>query len=309
MKKSVCFIVNPNAGRGKLGKSWGLVSSLIKQEYPSAVFQFTDGSGHAVELTREALKKGFSQIISCGGDGTLNECLNGFIKNDQSLNPEASLGLLPLGRGSDFARFLKFPRKPSEAVTHLIQSGARRIDVGKITCRGFNGKNISRYFLNIGSVGIPGNVDNWANKAPSFLPPVLSYYYCTVRGILEYSFEKVRYKAGGHEGEVILLFMIIANGRYFGSGMDMAPQASIQDGLFNISILPQQPLLKMLTKLSTLYNGEYLKAPGAIAFKAPRIEIKPAKNAKPLFVEMDGDCIGTLPATFEVLPRAIFFRG
>ncbi len=127
------FVVNPNASRGKLCKSWDFLSDLISKKIQPFVFEFTKKPGDAVKITKRALEEGYSLIVSVGGDGTLNECVNGFMQAKEKAGvkkvSKAALGILPLGRGSDFCRMLNIPRKPQAAIHHLLQAKVRHVDV------------------------------------------------------------------------------------------------------------------------------------------------------------------------------------
>lgn len=304
-----CFIANPNAGRGRVMRDWPVVEASLGKYFKNFKVSFTRKKGEGSALTEQALEKGTRLIVAVGGDGTLNECLNGFVKEDRPINTEAALGLLPLGRGSDLARFFKIPHQSNQALSYLFHTKARPFDVGKVTYTDFRGGKKSRYFLNIASVGICAHVDNWVNKTPGFLGAKLSYFYSTLRSLLEYSPQKVSYSFGEERHDRKLLMMIVANGGYFGSGMHVAPHARIDDGLFNVSVVRAMGLGKMVTELSTLYSGDYLKSEEVHSFSTHRLQVKPASGSHPLMIEMDGDTVGKIPATFELLPGLIRFRG
>lgn len=308
-KIKVCFIANPHAGRGRLMRDWPAIEASLGKYFKNFKVCFTQKKGDGAHLTRQALEEGFGLVVAVGGDGTLNECLNGFIRDDQPIKPRSALGLLPLGRGSDLARFLKIPHQPAEALSYLFHAKARPFDVGKVTYTDFGGRKKSRYFINIAGAGICAHVDNWVNKTPGFWGARLSYLYSTLRSLLEYSPQRVFYSFGDQRHDQKLLMMIVANGGYFGSGMHVAPHARIDDGLFNVSVVRAMGIGKMITELSTLYSGDYLKSREVHSFSTHRIQVKPVSGSNPLMIEMDGDTVGKIPATFELLPRLIRFKG
>ncbi len=308
-KISTCFIANPHAGGGRLMRDWPLIEASLGKYFKNFKVCFTQKKGEGSLLTKKALEEGARLVVAVGGDGTLNECLNGFVEDDRPVNPRSQLGLLPLGRGSDLARFLKIPRPPNLALSCLVHSKVRFFDIGKVIYTDFRGQKSSRYFLNIASVGIPAHVDNWVNKTPGFLGGRLSYLYSTLRSLLEYSPQQVFYSFGDERHDQKLLMMIVANGGYFGSGMHVAPQARIDDGLFHVASVRAMGVGKMITELSTLYSGDYLKSTEVHSFSTYRLQVKPASGSRPVMIEMDGDTVGKIPATFEVLPGLIRFRG
>lgn len=304
------FVVNPAAGRGKSGKLWKEISVPLKKKLGASHFEFTQGADDPARLTREALLSGYSSVIAVGGDGTLNGCLNGFFENDQPINPKAHLGIFPMGRGSDFARSLGISRKTSLALEQFQKLKTREIDIGKVTCAEKvekKGKKQSHYFINMASVGIVGNVVNWANRAPAFLGADAGYFYSILRGILEFRPQVISYDMKGMKKEEKILMMIIANSRYFGAGIPIAPKAICDDGLFDVMVVRSMGLLSMFRHLPNLYSGNHLRMPQVELFRTRRIEISPAKKEGNLFVEADGDTMGELPATFEILPKAIRF--
>lgn len=306
--KKILFVVNPHAARGRLKKQWPLLADHLRARVKPFDVEITSGSEDATKITRKALEKGFQTIIAVGGDGTLNECLNGFVEDDKPLNPRAVLGTLPMGRGGDFARFLKISSNPESALFYVLGKKTIEADIGKVL---FDAKKASRkgknyrYFINIASIGIVGNIVNQVNMAPQFLNAHLSYLYSTLRGIWEYQPKTVTLIINGQKHKLKVLMITIANGRYFGSGMNVAPGSSMTDGLFNVALVPQMPLSRMILDLSKLYSGDYLKSPRVLSFKTHRLQVIPENVRETLLVEMDGDTVGRIPATFEVIPKAI----
>jgi len=308
--KETFFVVNPVAGRGKLKQLWNEIKDPIKKKLGKTHFEFTQGPEDASRLTREALFAGYSTIIAVGGDGTLNGCLNGFLEDDKPINPKASLGIFPMGRGSDFARSLGLSRKSAEALQQFQRLKIREIDIGKVTCVddiGKKGKKKNRYFINVASAGIVGNVVNWANRAPSFLGADGAYLYSIIRGILEFRPQVISYDCQGIKKEEKILMMIIANSRYFGAGIPIAPKAICDDGLFDVMVIRSMGLFSMFRHLPKLYSGNHLRMPQVELLRTRHIEIHPLRKEKNLFVEADGDTMGELPATFEILPKAVRF--
>lgn len=295
------------AGRGKLKHLWNEIKGPIKKKLGQTHFEWTQGPEDASRLTRQALFSGYSTVIAVGGDGTLNGCLNGFLEDDKPINPKASLGIFPMGRGSDFARSLGFSRKSSEALEQFQKLKIREIDIGKITCINVGGQKKSRYFINVASAGIVGNVVNWANRAPSFFGADAAYFYSIIRGMLEFRPQVISYVLKGIKKEEKILMMIIANSRYFGAGIPIAPKAICDDGLFDVMVVRSMGLFSMFRHLPKLYSGNHLRMPQVELLRTRQLEVRPIKKEGNLFVEADGDTLGKLPATFEILPKAVRF--
>lgn len=304
-------IVNPAAGHGKLARRWEALLPQLEKVFPHFDWQWTDQPGSAQALTRRALSDNFDLIIAAGGDGTLSECVNGFLKEDQPVNPKASMGLLPLGSGSDFARSLDIPRNFDEALAVLAQKKSRSIDVGKCVCHNVYGKKFTRYFINIANVGLVSEVVNFAHHAPPLLGPTGSYIYGALKGMNRYQSRPVRYSWRKDDGikkdECVLLNMIIANGMYFGSGMKAAPKAKLDDGTFDVLVGPRVKLWRFLKALPGFYRGTHAQNPHVKTFKTSFLEISTTEAVNKLPVEMDGDSQGFLPARFEILPARLNF--
>ncbi len=303
------FIVNPAAASGALKIAWDSLARGLKSKIQKFDFVFTEGAGDASKLTRKALKKGFEFVVAVGGDGTLSECVNGFFEEGVSLNPKAMLGILPFGRGSDFARHLGFSRLPEKAMLHLKGSNFKKVDVGYVALKSFSGQTSERYFINVANIGLVPHVVNWAHKAPKIIGAMGAYVYGALMGAVEYKSQDVEYIVNNQKkNQNRLLNMVIANGPYFGAGMKIAPGAKVDDGLFDVLVAGHMSLLKFARHFPALYSGKHIKLPNVSFVRADCIEINPQKGAKPLLVELDGDTVGTLPATFKILHRALRFK-
>lgn len=302
------FIVNPAAGRGSLGRNWPSIQEALSAALGPVAHRITRGPHDAENTVRQALREGFDLIVAVGGDGTLNDCLNGFIQNDRPINRHAALGVLPYGTGGDFARYFKIPRHPRNAAARFLNNQTSLIDVGKVTCRDASGKKIVRYFMNISTAGVVAHVDYWSNRSPWFLGPKGAYVYGSLRAMLEYKPVEVVYSANGTNRTITPLMIIVANGPYFGSGMKPAPKARPNDGLFDVVAVEKLSLLQTLNFFPRLYTGSHLKLSQVQSVRTRKVEIT-VKNKKGIIpVEADGDLIGSLPATFEIIPRAVRFK-
>ncbi len=303
------FIVNPQAARGLLGKQWGKIAKTLKQSFGHFEVALTGKAGDATRFARDAAKL-YSKplIVSVGGDGTLNECVNGLIADDALINKKSILGILPLGRGSDFARMLGVSRDPKQALLNLKSGEELLVDVGKAVYTNKTGKTQCRYFMNVASLGVSGTVVEYSNKAPKALSPKLSYLYSVFRGIVNYQSQAIEFNYPKSKKQENLLMMLVCNGRYFGSGMNIAPHAKLDDGKLDVTVIQEIGLLDMIRHLPKLYTGSFLSMPQVHTFKTPNIEITPLKKHQTCLVELDGDMVGTLPAKFEVLPRLLKIR-
>jgi YegS/Rv2252/BmrU family lipid kinase len=303
------FIVNPAAAQGALGEAWASLAKGLKGTIRNFDFGFTRAAGDATSMTQEALQKGYELIVAVGGDGTLNECLNGFFKKGLPINKKACLGILPFGRGSDTARGLGIARAPEKAMRHLSGDKYEKLDVGCVTYTNQKGNPEKKYFINIANVGLVPHVVNWSHKSPHIFGSMGAYVYGALRGALEFKTQSVSIKADDHEKLTVkLMNLVVANGIYFGAGMKIAPRAKFDDGLLDILVIKEMPLLKFLRHLPDLYTGNHIKLKNIGTLKTRKINITPTNPRQKLQVEVDGDAVGYLPATFEVLPQVLRFK-
>lgn len=302
------FVVNSAAGSGRINREWPALAELIRKKILQSHIEFTRGPQDATVLTSKLIREGFELIVAVGGDGTINECVNGFFENGKLINPQAALGVLPYGRGSDLARFLKIPKDAEAALDYLIGANFIRLDVGLGTFVAKSGEKASRYFINIANVGLVSCVVDSSHSTPKFLGSQISYLYGALLGALKYKAVPVVYSCDGKKKEIRLLNMILANGAYFGSGMKAAPHAKIDDGLLDVVVASKMPILTFLRRIPGLYSGNHLKIPEVDFFREKIVDVSPVNSKDKIPVEMDGDTVGYLPAQFKILPGALKFK-
>ena len=286
------FLINPASGNGATGKRWpdlrrraaelGLTGDEVLSEYP----------GHLAEAARDA---GDRLLVVVGGDGTMNEVVNGAAETD------AEIAVLPNGTGQDFGRTHAIPTGFDEAVRVALGGEARAIDIGRVTLAGE-----SRYFANVGSAGMSGSVARRANSMSKALGGKATFFYALTREFLAWQNTDVTVRLdAGEEQRGAMHDVIVAIGRWHGGGMHLAPDASQDDGLFDIVLIGDVNKLDFLTTAPKLYSGKYLSHPKVDHLRSATLEID---AAEPLPVEVDGEPIGTTPARFEVVPAALRVR-
>ncbi len=296
----ISFIVNPHSGGGKTGRDWPKIKDLAKRRLGQFDCHFTAGAQDATKIARRELENGAELIVCVGGDGTLNEVLNGFIENDRLVSEGARLGFLPNGTGCDFVRTAAIPTAADESIDLLLSPPARRIDVGKMTFQGQEGKETVRYFHNIASFGLGGEVDARVNASSKLLGPFISFFRATVLSILLYGKKKVLLKVDDHFcKEVPIWNVAVANGQYHGGGMWVAPEASLKDGLFQVVVIGDLSLPQVFWQLPKLYNGKINTIAQVKTITGRKIT---ASSEALVLLDMDGEQPGRLPASFEILP-------
>jgi len=296
------FVINPAAASGKMRGIIPAVRDAIAAEIGGEhAFCFSDAPGHAESLAREALSAGARRIISVGGDGTHHEVLNGFWRGDESVNPDAVFGILPFGTGNDLAKSLGMPH--GLAALKVIRGGKHtHADVARLDCAGLDGKALRRYFINTCHIGIGGVIADRANRLfKKFGKP--AFLLATLATIPGYRAGDLCVQVNGEEWRGETLELIIANGKWDGGGMRVAPHALLDDGLLEVyTIRPLSPLEAVLN-LHKVYRGELTSRPDLVRYaRAQKITIPGGGG---LLINVDGETAGRTPAEIILLPGAI----
>ena len=297
------FVVNPQAGNGETGRAWPRIRARARELLGGFEEHLTRGPGHATSLTRERLREGADRIIGVGGDGTLNEVINGFFDGERPLSREAVLGFLPNGTGCDFARTLPIPAGLDPALAAIGANFIQAIDLGRVRFQDHAGQTGFRYFHNIASAGLGGEVVDRVNRTSKACGPFLSFIWGTLKSLAVYEGKRVRLCLdGGEPEEVAILNLAVANGRYHGGGMLVAPDAVPDDGLFQVTVIGMMPLPLILWHLPKLYLGGIRKIRQVSLRTAVRVT---AASGQRVLLDVDGEQPGVLPAEWSILPGAL----
>jgi diacylglycerol kinase (ATP) len=249
--------------------------------------------GHLAQAAGEARD---SLLVVVGGDGTVNEVVNGVA------GTEAEIAILPAGTGEDFGATHGIPDRFDDAVRVVLAGDTRSIDVGRVEFAG--GGN--RFFANVGSAGMSGAVARRANAMTKVLGGRATFFYALTREFLAWQNTEVTVEIdGGVRREGPMHDVIVANGRFHGGGMKLAPDARQDDGLFDVVLIGDVDKLDFLTTAPKLYSGRYLSHPKVEPLRSATVVID---AAGPLPLEVDGEPIGTTPARFEIVPAALRLR-
>ena len=249
--------------------------------------------GHLAQAAAEAQG---SLLVVIGGDGTVNEVVNGIGGTG------AEIAVLPCGTGQDFGRTHGLPSRFDDAVRVALGAETRTIDLGRVECEG----GASRYFANVGSAGMSGSVARRANAMTKALGGRATFFYALTREFLAWQNTQVVVEAdGGVRREGLMHDVIVANGRYHGGGMKLAPDARQDDGAFDVVLIGDVTKPDFVTTAPKLYSGRYLAHPKVELLRSAAVTVD---AAEPLPLEVDGEPIGTTPARFEVVPAALRLR-
>jgi len=277
------FIINPVAGVGKALKVWKKIKEILERLKIKFEYVLTEYPGHATEIAKEAIKKGFKYIISVGGDGTTREIAEGIE------NCECVLGIIPAGRGRDLPRSLNIPKNPVKALELILKDGnIVEIDHPKID---------DRRFLNFAGIGLDAEVAYVANskfKGLGLLSYLLGLFYV----IYYWKLPEFVLKIDGKIRKVKAYLITIANGKYGGGGMQISPLSDIKDGFLDVIIFHKMLKLRFLYHFPKVYfGGGHIKVSGVESLRCKRIEIDGLNTLK---TQADGDLFGGLPKTFEI---------
>ena len=288
-------IVNPEAGAGAARRLWPAAARLLKERLGPLKVRFTERPGHAEEIARACA--GCPLLIACGGDGTVNEVVNGLLSSGGA----APLGVLPLASGGDLARALGL-RGLHHAVETLAAGRPRAVDVIRVRFRDGAGVK-DRYCLNEASVGLGAAVTDEVRRRWRALPGRLRYMAGALRQLKRgHAYEIGLSLDGGEEARLPITTLALANGRYQGGGMHIAPRASMTDGLIDVTLIEHLSLTAALPHLHLLYTGGVYTHPKVRHYRARRVRIEGAPSTP---VELDGDPLGVLPLEAGIAPGAL----
>lgn len=305
-------IVNPKSAGGSTRDKWSAMASDIRAHFGPFKVAFTKATGDGAALAKAAAGAGQKFIVACGGDGTINEVANGILKSGE----DVEFGVLPSGTGGDFRRSLGMPRSTREAARALRDGKTKSIDVGRVTFQSHAGETVSRFFLNVSSFGLAASIIERvkSNKALDWLPlggvrGRASFALSTLQEVVGLDAVTVRVRIdGGEESPLQTVNFCVANARYFGGGMMIAPDAKLDDGRLDVVNIGDIRTAKVLLNAYSLYNGSHLDLSEVKSSLAKRIEVSPADRSAEIHLEIDGELPGRLPAVYEIVPDALRIR-
>jgi len=292
-------IVNPAAGAYSTYRKWPRINKLLRHVGLAFDFEYTEGVGHAIELARAATSDGCQYLVAVGGDGTVNEVANGILHSTDSGN--VMLGIVNTGTGSDFIRSAGIPRHYSDACSFLTSRRRLVIDVGVVQFRR-NGQTLQRYFVNAAGVGFDATVAQATEKLPKFFGGTIPYLVGLVKTLFSYQNKPVVLNIENEVETGRILNVAVANGGYVGGGMHIAPEAELDDSLFEVVIVGDIGKFELLKALPTVYKGTHVDHPKVSMRKARRITVESPER---ILVYADGELLGEGPASFWLLPAAL----
>jgi len=302
MNDKVFAIVNPVSANGATGKEWPYFEKLIKESGIHIDYVYTDYPMHAKNLAKDAIKSGYNVILSVGGDGTMNEVLNGFFLDEELIDENAALAIFSRGTGCDVIRTLGLKKDVESIIQVLKVKKTEKYDVGLVEFTDYYGNKSKRYFLNVSDVGLGGETTNRVNKNSKALKGFLSFLIGAVTTMIVYRNKDFEVIIDDIMINKRLNSIIVANGKYFGGGMKIAPMAKMDDGYFDIIIIEDVNKLDLLINFPKIYKGNHLNHPKVKHFKGKNIVVKSKQKA---LVEVDGEQPGLIEARFQIIPQKI----
>ena len=303
-----CAIVNLHSSTGRTGNLWPAIERRLTQRIGPVETLLTDAPMAATRLTAQALRAGADRIIAVGGDGTVNEVVNGFFDGDRPINDQATLGLLTMGTGCDFRRTFGLPDDLEGQIARLEEGEVRPIDIGKAAFVDHHGEERVRYFDNIASFGLSGATDQAVNELTTAkkLGGKFAFKWGMIKALFTYRNQPVRVQIDDTFDQVLNVKTVaVCNGQYFGGSMHMAPEAKPDDGLFDVIMVTDVGGFELLLKSGSIYKGKHLKYPEVSAAQGRKVVALPEDGADDVLLDVDGEAPGRLPATFEILPKAL----
>ncbi len=304
-------IVNPHSGGGRAGRTFPGVRTALERRLGDVDVVFTAQPEHAIDLARDAARAGTRLLVAVGGDGTLHEVANGVLDAGAQ---GAAVGYVGQGTGGDFRRTLGLEHALDAYVDAIASGRERRVDVGRLRYRARDGSTRSRWFVNILSAGMGGLVDRYVSETTKALGGKAAYFWASARALVRCRRGRLRCQvslAGDrHERQLDTYMIAICNGRYFGSGMHVAPMARPDDGRFEVVSMDAPGKLAFAAVSQRIYDGAHLSSPGVQHFACDRIAIDlDNEPARPVFLlDVDGEPLGGLPLEVELVPGALALR-
>lgn len=296
-------VVNPNAGRRKGLLDWEKISGYLNHYDLQYTPVFTERPGHATEIVVEYVEQeGYRRIVAVGGDGTMNEVVNGIFGQKRFKTTDITLGMITVGTGNDWGRMFGIPSDYEEAVKILTRNQVFIQDAGIVQyCNEDEPEN--RYFVNIAGMGFDAEVTRKSNKLKEKgKGGVFLYLINILTSLLNFSHVEAFINVDGLDMENKIFSMNVGICRYNGGGMIQAPNAIPDDGLFDLTIIKKLSKPNVILSLKRLYNGTILKHPKVDSYTGKSIRVKSKDTIR---LETDGETLGHTPIEFRIIPKSV----
>jgi len=295
------FLVNPASANGSTGRRWPELARRAAAAGLEGATLFSERPGHLAELAREAALDGAELLVLVGGDGSVNEVANGLA----GLGRQPEVAVVPRGTGWDFSRTFGIPRKIDDAVQVALEGDVRTIDLGRASYRAWDGSDATASFANVASAGMSGAIAKRANETTKALGGKASYLWATFAVFSGWEATEIEVAVDGERRAGPMFDVVIANGRFFGGGLEICPEAEPDDGLFDVLTIGDVTKRDLVQTMPKMYRGTHLPHPKAELLRGSSVTVT---SETPLPIELDGEQPGTTPVTFEVTAGALRLR-
>jgi len=300
-------IVNPRSGGGLSESAWAKLVGPLTEGLGEFDSVFTTAPRDATRLGAEAAREGRTLIVAFGGDGTISEIADGVLQ--AGAGKTTDVGLIPRGTGGDFRRSIEVPTDLREAARHLRAAPARVVDAGRATFVGHDGATATRHFVNVASFGFSSAVASRANASSKRLGGRIAFFGATLRTLFAYDNTDIWLTIDGRPRERRrVLLAAVGNGRYFGGGMKICPDARLDDGALDLVTVGDMSRTEVVTNIGRLYEGTHLELEAVKSDRVTRVTVEAVEADAQIPVELDGETPGHLPAAVEILPGALRVR-
>jgi YegS/Rv2252/BmrU family lipid kinase len=296
------FLVNPASANGATGRRWAELERRAAALGLEGDTQLSERPGHLSELAAEAVARGATSLVVVGGDGTVHEVVDGVV--GAGLGDRVELAIIPLGTGRDFARSLRIPRRFEDAVEVARAGRVRTVDVGRATYTTAAGE-ARAHFANFAGAGISGGIAARANRTSKALGGKISFFWATLAVFSRWPPSEMTVTIDGVERQARLLEALAMNGDYTAGGMWVAPEASLEDGAFDVVLIGDFSKAEFTTTFPKIYRGRHVTHAKVEIIRARELAVD---APEPLPIVLDGEQPGTTPVRFELLPAALRVR-
>jgi len=301
MKTNWFLIVNPTSGNGKSKKNWRKISDELKKQNIIFSFAFTEYSKHEEILVENAIKKGFTKIISVGGDGTLHHVVNGIIKQKLVETNSIQLAVIPIGTGNDWVKTYNIGTKIEKSIAIISKEKTILQDIGRLETE----NNIITYFTNVAGIGYDGYVASKFKKLKKF--GGIAYLLSGLYGLFFYKKTKLIIKINNQLLKEKCLMVVFGICKFSGGGMQFTKDVNTSDGLLDITIAKNLTIIDMILNLPKLYNGQIVHHKKVETYKTTSLKITPFLKSEKPFIQADGELINNGSISVSILKKAIQF--
>ena len=296
-------VINPHAGNNKCKRDWHLISRLLSKKNIKFNAEFTKGEGDAIRITKRFIKKGYRNFIIIGGDGTLNEVVNGIFTQKEVKTDKFTLAAIPVGTGNDWRRTFNISNGYSEAIELISKRNTFIQDIGKITYHNEKQKKHTRYFINAAGLGYDAIVCNRVNELKKKnRGGRLAYYFSLLASLYSFDHAKTDIQIDNEKFHFKTFSITIGICKYNGGGMMTVPHAIPDNGKLSVSLIRKMSKFAIIRNISGLKDGSYIKHRKVKTYDCDTIKIE---SATKLMLEADGESLGETPCFFSLIPKSI----